>query len=419
MSDNQEQQFDLKALTDKMPPGLVPMSTDASLTPTTDRDLSPEEKAAIADAEIARREGKKPPTVDNKAGQEGTEREDGQTDEQIQAKLTELEAKEEKDLTPEDREFIEKYTDAEVTAIGSVKNLFTEKYNLDLGETKYEDSPQGVANFIDEVAPVIAEQMLSEHFAQVPAMLDFYKHVLVEGKSVDTFLIKAQKPAFEGIDLKEVSADMPEAASKALINNQKELIRIDLSSKGLDTETIDTLIDLAESSGKLFEKATISKKALQATHTANVAEQLRLEEARIKQDEVAKAETLKAVDNLLKANDFNGKAIPPADLKAFRSALFDVDGHGKTLLEYKRTKLSLADRLYIDYLVLKDLKVSGYVKPQEQAKKFTYQKKNEDNNSRNGGRVRGGGTNQANNAYPQNINLGDFFKNNLNKQQTA
>jgi DNA-binding transcriptional MerR regulator len=238
---------------------------------------------------------------------------------------------------------------------------------------------------------MVAEKMLVEHFDAIPYMKAFYEHVSA-GRGLETFLASNQKPVFETIDIREPNADAAEPVIKQAKENQRQMIKLELQAKGVEAEEIEQFIDLTESAGKLTERANKAKATLTTNHKAAVAQMMEQEEAAIQQQEAQQAAVNKQVAQMFEKNDFGGLSIPVADLKLFKDAVFNVDGQGKSLIQHKREKLTLAQQLFIDYIVLKDFKGIGTPKAPQQSKQFVFQKANKENDVRGGGRIRGAGS---------------------------
>lgn len=348
-------------------------------------ELSPEEKLRAAEELIAKQEAEKKAAegANGKTGPDdkGSDGDQEPTAEEIQAKLDELSKKAETELTDEDKVFVQKYTQEPVDEITTVKKGIEETYGVKL-EGTYENSPEGLKAIMNEVAPVLAEQMFVQALERVPYMKDFYSHVVQEGKSIETFLAKNTKPVFESIELKDVS-DVEDATQKAkLINNQKQMIQLDLKSKGLSDEDITTFIDLFEAKGELYNKSLAAKTALKANHQAQIESQLKAEEARIEAENKKQQDLIKEVETIITTNDYDGVQIPAADVQAFKDAMLKpIDKDGYTLIDYKRAKLTLKQRALIDYIVFKDLKSIALSK-KETAKAFNFKQAAKDNENR-------------------------------------
>jgi len=205
------------------------------------------------------------------------------TAEEIQATLDELAAKSETELSDEDKEYIKKYvpeeTDDEIT---SIKKEVETEFGLTL-EGKYDNGPDGLKNLVKDLAPTVAKQIFTNAMAQIPHMKEFYEHV-TSGRTIDTFLLKNSKPAFESIELKSTDDATDDDQRVKLVNNQKALIQLDLKSRGLSDDDIENLITLTEAKGGLYDKAKASLTSLKAIHTEKINAQLKAEEDRIEAD---------------------------------------------------------------------------------------------------------------------------------------
>jgi hypothetical protein len=388
---------DLLGLVSKMP-----STGNAGGTPGAGEDgLTEAEKLARAEALLKEKE----------AGKGGKDEPDPTepTEEQIQAQLEELSKIEPEKLTDEQKEFIEKYTQQEVDEITATRQELEGLYGIKL-EGTYENSPDGLKQLTKDITPILVQKQFIEALQQVPYMKEFYEHV-TSGKSIDTFILGNTKPAFENIELKEVDEFTPEEDKAKAINNQKKVIELAFKEKDLSDDDIKNFLDLYEANGKLFEKAKVALDSLKKNHKAKIDAQIKAEEDRIKAEQEEIAELAKQAEAIIEKNDFDGLSIPTADIKAFKDAVFKpVDQKGNTAIDYKRAKLTLGQRLLIDYLVMKDFKNIG-LSTKQQTRTFAFKKAAEDNNKRGGGRLAGAGTQSP------NINLGQVNFETLMKQK--
>jgi len=327
------------------------------------------------------------------------------TDEQIQSKLTELEAKDEAQYTEEEKQFIQKYAEAEADEITAVKQNYETKYGIKL-EGEYTNDMEGFTKLSEDVGRVRAEQIFVSHLESVPYMKDFYQHVVLEKKSFETFFEKNRQPEFKSIKLEQVSDDNDDNKNKTVLDNQKALITMDLKSKGMADDDISNLIELYEDKGNLFDKAKESYNSLDKRHKEIVDAKLKAEEARIQAEEQQQKELITKVSQMVDSNNFGGVSIPADDVKAFKQALFQpIDDQGNTLMDLKRQKMTLEQRVLVDYLVFKELKNIGLSAASASVnKKFTFKKAAVDNNNRGGGRLNGAG----NDGLSRGINMPQF-----------
>lgn len=379
---------------------IIPTNPDGS-------ELTAEQKLAAADKLIAEKAAaeKAAQEAQSKGGQGGDE---GPTAEEIAAKVTELSGKADDQLTAEEKEFLEKNKPAELHAVASAKVDLENTYGVKL-EGTYENSPEGVKALANDVAPMLAEKMLIQGLKTIPYMAEFYEHV-TSGKGIDTFLAKNTPPAFESIEIKDSEGVEDESTKAKLIGNHKAIVEMSLKAKGIKEADIKALIDLKEAGGTLFEAAKEAKKELTDAHKAAVEVKVKQEEDRIKAEQVAQQETVAKVKQIISKNDFGGVQIPAADIPGFQAALFNTDKDGNTLLDYSRAKLTLDQRLIIDYIVYKQFKNLGLA-PKVSPKPFDFKKANEENNERNGSKLSGAGGNKT----PE-FNIGNFDFSKINQK---
>jgi len=384
---------ELNSFTGKMP-------TTGNVSEAPPSSISDAEKQKLATDKLAKEQADKEAKAAEAALEEQKTRNDGLTDTEIQAKLDELAKKDEKDLSDDDKKIIEKFASKETDKdeITIVKDELEATYGIKLQE-KYENNIQGFKAVANDIAPELAKQMFYNALSTVPHMKEFYEH-MTGNKSIETFLVGNTKPVFEGIELKDTAGIEDEKVRERLVLNQKSLIEMDFKSKGLTDEDIRAFIDLTEAKGELYSRAKLSKESLTKIHKDNVEQAQKAENDRIVKEQEENNKLVKDLELIIEKNDFDGASIPTTDLKLFKEAMFKpVDKEGRTLLDYKRAKLTLSQRALIDYIVFKDLKIVGLAAKQ-QSKSFTFKKANEDNDKRKGGGLGGDGTRDANGSIP-------------------
>ena len=237
-------------------------------------------------------------------------------------------------------------------------------------------------------------------------MEDFYKHIASQ-KSIESFLAKNTKPVFETIALEEVvETDTDEIKDKKNAA-YKSLIELNFKNKGISEADTAIFVDLYKAKGELYNKAKEAKTELTAKHKEAIDAQLKAEEARITAEQEEVAKIVNEAKSIVKKNDFGGLSIPATDIPAFEKALFETDQKGYSLVEYKRNKLSLAQRLFLDYIVFKDFKnISSATK----APIKTWSWANKENNNRGGSKVSGTSGGSRNSQPDFDVSKFDFSK---------
>lgn len=377
-------------------------------TPAAGGELTPEQKLAAAEKVIADKAAAEKAAAEAANGNKGDEGKDGPTAEEIEAKLAELAAKDQATLTDEEKEFVDKNKPSELDAVSAAKVDLETTYGVKL-DGKYENNPEGVKQLANDLAPMVAEKLLLNTLQQVPGAAELFQH-LREGKSVDTYLTKSATPAFEGIEIKDAEGVEDQAIKDKLISNQKAILEMGYKAKGIKDKDIKGLIDLKEAAGELFEAAKETKKELSDAHKASVQVQLKAEEDRIKADEEANAKIITDIRGILSKNDFAGVAIPADKIKGFEAAVLNTDKDGYTALDYSRAKLTLGQRLLIDYIVYSDFKNLGF-SPKTSPKPFDFKQAKDENAQRDGSKLRGAGDNKL----PE-FNIASFDFSAINKK---
>ena len=322
-------------------------------------------------------------------GQQGQQAE--LTDEQIQTKLDALSNKQESELTDEDKAFIEKYTAEELDEINATRQALETRYaNYGVKlEGQYTNDEAGLAQLTDDAAYQVAQKQVDAYFTQVPALAEFYQHVIKEGRSIETLIEKSRTPEFKTVKLEQTSDSNDEGKNNTIIANQKKILSMHLASKGLTPDDIETFTTLYEDKGTLYDKAKEAYQALEKGHKERVDATLKAEQDRIEAEQKEIKETFDKVVKMVDTNNFGGLSIPAADLKLFKEALTKTDREGYTLIQHKRANLSLEQRVLLDYFVFKDLKVANLQTAQAANRKFTFKNRAEQNNERGGGRLSG------------------------------
>lgn len=318
------------------------------------------------------------------------------TDEEIQTKLTALETKAENELTDEDKAFIDKYAGEELDEISATRQALETRYaNYGVKlEGQYTNDEAGLAQLTDDIVYQVAQKQVEATFANIPVIADVYQHVVVEGRSIETFYDKVKVPEFKTFKVEQTSDSNEKGKNDLIIANQKKAISMHLASKGLSPDDIDNFINLYEDKGGLFDKAKEAIGALEKTHNDKVTATLKAEEERIEAEQKTIKETFNKVVKMVDTNNFGGVSIPANDLKLFKEALTKVDREGYTLIQHKRSNLTLEQRVLLDYFVFKDLKMSNLQPAQATNRTFNFKGRAQENNQRGGGRLSGAQANQ-------------------------
>ena len=118
-------------------------------------------------------------------------------------------------------------------------------------EGDYDDSLEGITNFVRDISQNAAEDQLQSLFEQFPDVQQHLDYVLAGGESREFFQKQGQQVDFNAIEITEENVSM-----------QRAVLAQYLQNKGHDTEFIQDTIDTYETSGKLYSNAEKAKQYL-------------------------------------------------------------------------------------------------------------------------------------------------------------
>lgn len=283
---------------------------------------------------------------------------DGFTDDQIKAKLEEINSKEESERSDLEKEFLQEYSkeDEPKGIVGSVRQYYIES-GMDFGEQEFTDDIEGLHKISTAVAKQMATNTLLNHLKSNPTYQKFYEHTS-KGGSLDTFIVSNKEPEFKSITLKQASEDMEDSEKESAINGARRMIELDLKSKGVSDGQVKRLVDAIEDEGldALYKEGKDAEGRLKVTHKAEVDAALEAEQKQLELQQKEDEAFVQEVKDIVSKNDFDGFEIPVAHKNTFLNALLEVDAVGSTLIDKKYGQLSTGKQLILDYLVMTDFK---------------------------------------------------------------
>jgi hypothetical protein len=335
---------------------------------------------------------------------------------EIENKLEELSKKEEKDLTDDEKQFIADNTE-EPDLVNVVRNTFKEDFGIDL-EGDYSNDTEGLKKVVIDSSKKQARTIFENHINSVPEFADFYQHVVIDKKSIDTYKVKQSQADYSNVKLIDsTDSSLEEKDVEEQIKIQKDIIKSDFLSRGLDEEAISTIIEKYEDTGVLFDKAKTSQASKKEAHAKFVAQTLAEEQEAINAENIAIEREWKTIASIIDSNDLGGSyKIAPKDLVDFRKAVLEpVDENGNTKMDYLRNELMKdpKNKVLNDYLIYKKFNLlDKQVTPNKgTALKFRLAKK--ENDDRGGRKV--SGKSAAQSSAQNGMKLANINFNTINK----
>ncbi len=276
--------------------------------------------------------------------------------EEISKKLEELSKKKPEELTDEEKKFIEENKVDEEVLINDVKKQIAEELGIEI-KKEYTNDVKGFHELAEDIATVKLANKLSTLLETNKDFAKVYNHFVVEKRGLNTFLKSNSEPDFKAFKIREANSSNPEENIKA-VEDQKKILDLDLTSKGLEPDERKKLIEDYEDTGKLFTKAKDAYTRMDANDKAAKAQELEAEKKRIDDENRDIEENWKKVRETISKNNFNGFAIPEAKLAAFKDAILNpINEEGLTKMDVIRSKkMTLETQLLFDYMLMNDMK---------------------------------------------------------------
>lgn len=263
--------------------------------------------------------------------------EEVEDDEEIDESLDDQEEYDNDSEDDEDYEDEFDESDEPFGIVGEIAN--TLGFELD---SDYDDSIEGLTDFVRDISQQVAEDQLQELFSQYPQVQQHLDFLMAGGRSED--YMQASNPQ---IDFAAIELDEEDISAQRAVMGQY------LQAKGHDTEFIIDMLDTLEEKGHLFSRADNARQELayaQENYRQQLLEQQRAEYERRQQEDI---EFWNGVADIIEdGNEFSGIRIPDREkAKFFEYISTPVGPNGETQrdLDYRESEIEM--KLAMDYLV--------------------------------------------------------------------
>lgn len=257
----------------------------------------------------------------------------------------------------QEEEYEEEYEEGdgeELDVIGEIAQ--TLGFELD-GE--YDDSVDGLTNFVRDMGQQLAETQLQALFEQFPQVQKHLDYVMSGGNSNE--FLQAYNPQ---TDFSAMEIDRDD------VNTQRAILGHYFLTKGHEYDFVEEMLDTMESNGKLYSKAQTAKEEL-----ANYQEQQRTELVRRQQEQYQRQqqETLEfwneVADTIESGNVFAGVRIPDRQKAKFFDYISQPVGpNGETQRDLDYAEAEIEAKLALDYLVYNGFKLNDIIETKARTK---------------------------------------------------
>lgn len=282
--------------------------------------------------------------VEDVAPQEVEEAEEIDSEVEIEEPEVEVEEQEPEEEVEEDD--VEEVEEPSSVAFEVAKTLGFEL------ENDYEDSLEGITNFVRDISQNAAEEQLAGLFEQFPEVQQHLDYVLAGGDSREFFQRQGQQVDYNSIDIAEDNVGM-----------QRAVLAQFLQTKGHDTEFIQDTIDTYEDSGRLFNNAQKAKEHL-IKFQEEEQQQLMEQQQQFYQQQQEEQQQFwsEVADTIESGNEFAGVRIPDREKSNFFDYISNPVGqNGETQRDLDYQEAGTDVKLAIDYMLYSGFDLNGVI----------------------------------------------------------
>ena len=219
-------------------------------------------------------------------------------------------------------------------------------------ENDYEDSLEGITNFVRDITQNAAEEQIAGLFEQFPEVQQHLDYVLAGGDSREFFQRQGQQVDYNSIEIAEDNVGM-----------QRAILAQFLQNKGHDAEFIQDTIDTYEDSGRLFSNAQKAKQHL-VKFQEEEQQQLMEQQQQLYQQQQEQQQQFwnEVADTIESGNEFAGVRIPDREKSNFFDYISNPVGqNGETQRDLDYQEAGTDIKLAIDYMLYSGFDLNGII----------------------------------------------------------
>jgi len=222
-----------------------------------------------------------------------------------------------------------------------IADQISEVLGLEL-ETEYDDTVEGLTNFVRDMSQEVAEDQLQSLFEEFPEVQRHLDYIMAGGDPEQFYATNSPQSDYGNIQMSEQD-----------ITLQRAMLGEYFKAKGHQEDFVLDMLNDYEESGKLYGKALAAQEQLSLAQQEQ-KEQLYQQQMMQQQETQAEQEEFwDAVANTIEdGNEFAGIRIPDNDKQEFFdyiSASVDEQGNTQRDLDYSEANMDI--KLAIDYLM--------------------------------------------------------------------
>lgn len=227
---------------------------------------------------------------------------------------------------------------------------------------EYEETVEGLTNFVRDISQQAAEDQLQSLFQQFPDVQRHLDFVMAGGNSSQFLQTYSPQTDFAAIELGETDTQI-----------QRAVLGQYLQVKGHDMEFINDTLDTFEDNGKLFGKAQLAKNEMAKYQEQQRVQLVAQQRQAWEQQQQQQAQFWNGVaDTIEQGNEFAGIQIPDKQKSRFFEYISQPIGpNGETQrdLDYQQAEMDV--KLAIDYLMYSGFKLDDVINKKARTKSAT------------------------------------------------
>jgi len=236
--------------------------------------------------------------------------------------------------------------DDDVNVLDALKS----KFGYDFGEANFEESVDGIYEMSRVAAERMADEQLDAFFKEMPDVADNAQYRANGGDPSKYFELVSQTRDYSQVSMSEKDT-----------MTQRHVLEELLRRQGFDNETRETMLSNMEESGVLYNQAKAALPVLTKLVDAEKRNMIANQERVAQENEAKRREELETIKNTIKVGTLKGIQIPEAEKTKFGAWLMQPDKSGVTPRNAARDRLTLEDKLALEYLVYKGFNLSDLV----------------------------------------------------------
>ena len=211
-------------------------------------------------------------------------------------------------------------------------------------EESYDDTTEGLISLTKDVGGQMADEQLDKLFERYPLIKDHLDYVVNGGRSQDFMTMHDPRSDYSKMKIRENDH-----------RTQKYVLGQYFKAKGHDSDFVEEMINDYEDGGKLFNKASAAKTALEKAQKEERNTAMEGQRQQLAEQQKQTKEFWDGVyDTIDKSNEFKGISVPEREKSKFYDYLSTpVTKEGYTQRDLDHTNSEMDVKLAIDYLMFK------------------------------------------------------------------